>query len=309
MVFPFANVHEGTRYRLKDLEKARIFQAICSAGTITRKEIAAAIGSRPTTVSNVVHQLMDDRLVIEGEVREPGKQGRPEMFLHPNYSRLVAVSICVVSREIKGALVGLDGAILAESSVELPSGAGNSDIVETISDIVFELRHQKPIDSSLMGVGISLTGSINSAEKRWMYTARWRNISNLDLGDLEARIGLPVISNRLVNSRLEFLLMTNPAFAVGGTLLFHWGYGIGAAYALDGRIIQATSGSFAELGHWNIVRETPQPCLCGGQGCLETVAALWALLPELSSRFGDVPEDEMEFAEFARLRGLHSDPL
>lgn len=309
MVFPFDTVHEGSRCRLKDLEKARIFQAIAWAGTITRKEIATQLGSRPTTVSNIVHQLMRDRLVVEGKARDPGRQGRPEMFLHPNFHRLVAASVYVVSREIKGALIGLDGKILATVARELPADAGNSLVVETIIDAVERLRSSKPAQSELLGVGISLTGSIDAAEKRWMYTSRWRNIANIDLGIVEKQAGLPVVLNRSVNSRLEYLLMTNPEFNRGGTLLFHWGYGIGAAFALDGRVVQSTSGSFAEVGHWNVIHEEPQPCLCGGSGCLETVSALWALSPQLSSRYGEVPEDEAEFAEFFRSRDMTEDPV
>ena len=309
MVFPFDSVHEGSRYRLKDLEKARIFQAIARAGTITRKEIATQLGSRPTTVSNIVHQLMRDGLVLEGKARDPGKQGRPEMFLHPNFHRLVAASVYVVSREIKGALIGLDGTILATAAKELPADAGNSLVVETIVETIEGLRGRKPAQSQLLGVGISLTGSIDAAEKRWMYTSRWRNIANIDLRIVEERTGLPIVPNRFVNSRLEYLLMTNPEFNRGGTLLFHWGYGIGAAYALDGRVVQSTSGSFAEVGHWNVIHEEPQPCLCGGSGCLETVSALWALSPRLRSRYGEVPEDEADFAEFFRSCNMTEDPL
>ncbi len=309
MVFPFDRVHEGSRYRLKDLEKARIFQAIAQSGTITRKEIAGRLGSRPTTVSNIVHQLMRDRLVVEGKARDPGKQGRPEMFLHPNLHRLVAASVYVVSREIKGALIGLDGTILATAAKELPADAGNSLVIETIIDTIERLRDSKPVESELLGVGISLTGSINAAEKRWMYTSRWRNIANIDLTTVEERTGLPVVPNRFVNSRLEYLLMTNTEFNRGGTLLFHWGYGIGAAFALDGRVVQSSSGSFAEVGHWNVIHEEPQPCLCGGTGCLETVSALWALSPRLSERYGEVPEDEGDFAEFFRSCDMTEDPV
>lgn len=309
MVFPFGRVHEGTRYRLKDLEKAQIFQTISDAGTITRKEIAAQVRSRPTTVSNVVQELIADRLVVEGDVREPGRQGRPELFLHPNFDRFAAVSVYVVSREIKGAVIGLDGRTHAAADVELPPEAGNNLVCDTIVELVADLCSRRPPSSNVLGVGLSLTGSINVAEGRWMYTARWRNIADIDLGSIETRTGLPVLSNRFVDSRLEYLLLANPELAQGGTLLFHWGYGIGAAYAFDGRVLQASLGSFAEVGHWKIAGESSRGCLCGGSGCLESVAALWALSAGLRERYGEVPEDEAEFARFFQSHDLESDEL
>lgn len=309
MIFPFDRVHDGTRYRLKDLEKARIFQTICREGAVTRKEIARSLGSRPTTVSNVVHELLEDHLVSEGEVKEPGRQGRPEILLHPNFTRLVALSIYVVSREIRGALIGLDGHILASASTELPGEAGNELVVDTIVGLVESLKRQKPSDSRLLGVGLSITGSLSLTRWTWQHTARWRNIEDIDLREIARRTGLPLLPNRVLNSRLEYLLLTNPELAEGGTLLVHWGYGIGASYALEGRVIQASLGSFAEIGHWGVATVSPKPCLCGGTGCLETVAALWALSSELASNYGPIPEDETDFARFFCEHGLESDEL
>lgn len=37
-------------------------------------------------------------------------------------------------------------------------------------------------------------------------------------------------------------------------------------------------------------------CACGARGCLETEAALWALLPRLRRRLGRLPDDEQELA-------------
>jgi len=309
MVFPFDRVHEGTRYRLKDLEKATIYHRICLERSATRKQIAAVLGSRPTTVSNVVHELIRDRLVVEGDIKERGKQGRPEIILHPSFRRLVALSVYVVSREIKGALIGLDGGMVARAEVELPPNAGNEAFADAVVGIVSELRTKKPAESDLLGVGISVTGSIDLSARKWHYTARWRNITDMDIGVIEERVGLPIVVNRLVNSRLEYLLLTNPDYSRGGTLLFHWGYGIGAAFAVDGEVMQSTFGSFAEVGHWKTAHGSPQQCLCGGVGCLETVAALWALAPKLASRYGQIPEDEVDFASFFCSRGLDSDEL
>lgn len=309
MIFPFERVHEGTHFRQKDREKARIFRVISDRTAVTRKQIAELLGSRPTTVSNVVQELIGDRLVIEGEVREPGRQGRPELYLHPNPSRLVALSLYIVSREIKGAIVGLDGGRIASASMEIEPQADNRVVSDTIVALVDELLAKRPTGCELLGVGLSLTGGVDLDARRWLHTARFDNLSDLDLGSIERRIGLPVLPNRFVDSRLEYLVLTKPEIASGASLFLHWGYGIGAAYALNGAVLKGALGSFAELGHWRVAAVPPRPCLCGGSGCLESVAALWALSDELAVRYGPVPEDEAAFSEYFRLHALDRDEL
>jgi len=63
-------------------------------------------------------------------------------------------------------------------------------------------------------------------------------------------------------------------------LLFHWGYGIGAAFASEGKVFEGGAGGFGEVGHWRW-SEDGLACRCGRRGCLETTAALWSIGPEL----------------------------
>ena len=90
MLSDIASIHAGTRYRLKDREKARIYQEICLKPGLSRKSIAEIFKLRPTTVSLVVQELVHDRLVTEGSIRSPGKPGRPELTLLPNFDRWIS---------------------------------------------------------------------------------------------------------------------------------------------------------------------------------------------------------------------------
>ena len=61
-------------------------------------------------------------------------------------------------------------------------------------------------------------------------------------------------------------------------------------------MVNRDKGRFCEIGHWELGNNAGRLCRCGNKDCLETVAALWALGPQLAERFPDLPQDEREIA-------------
>jgi transcriptional regulator of PTS gene len=91
------------------------------------------------------------------------------------------------------------------------------------------------------------------------------------------------------------------------TLMLHWGYGIGAAFsASHGASVDNTTG-FGEVGHWQLSNRNLR-CRCGHSGCLETVAALWAIGPQLLGESFDDAMDETQAAELLRAMPLTEHP-
>ncbi len=309
MLSNIENIHRISKYRIKDREKASIFQYICSQPSPTRKKAAADLKIRPTTVSKSVQELIQDSLVYEGEVRNPGKQGRPEIFLYPNLDRYTAIALYVVSLEIKGALINLGEDILAEKTITLTAGADNQVLTRKISSLIHHLDLKKPAGSEILGTGVSLPGTVNLPTRTWISSCRWPLLRNLSFDAIEEKSAHKLSVHKFLDTELEFLLIKNPGYRQGGTILFHWGYGIGSAYANMGRVLRSTLGRFGEIGHWKVDDPFPRKCTCGLTGCLETKAALWALLPEIRKSYPNTPEDENEFQNFFQENGLERLPL
>ncbi len=294
-----ASVHEGTRYRIKDQEKAQVFGAIC-AGVSTRREIAAAGSLRPTTVSRAVQELVADGLVLPGQERAPGRKGRPEAVLAPNPARYTAVAVHVVSRELRAALIDAGHRVLESARVAVPAEAPGERLQEVIGGLCHEMMRANPPGSELLGVGLGLPGTVNRLRWEWISAARWPRLRAVKLAPLIRAAGLRGHLSRALDSELEHLLALHPAARRGGTLLVHWGYGIGSAYAWEGKVVRSTLGRFGEIGHVTVERLRPRPCVCGQSGCLETEAALWALAPRLREAAPGAPEEEDRFSAFLR---------
>ena len=298
MLFSIDTIHEDSNYRIKDKKKALVFHKLCISKNNTRKMISENLGLRPITVSKIIKELIEDKLILEGDSKERNSKGRPEILLAPNYCLFLAISIYVVSREIKGALVNLNGVILESQSVLIPKEADNIAIIKELQRILKFLVNKLSEKSQLIGIGTSLPGTVNGEKGKWISSARWPQLSNINLTDLISEFNVPLSLNRSLDPELEYLLFNNANYRKGGTLLFHWGYGIGSAFASEGKILKSSLGRFGEVGHWQIKQNSIKNCSCGSMGCLETEAALWAILPEIREFFPDAPEDEPEFTDF-----------
>lgn len=307
MLLNVDTIHEGTRFRIKDREKARVFQGVCAAGGSTRKALARSLKLRPTTVSRVTQELLEDRLLVERRAPSGGGKGRPGVPLESNYDRLMGIAVYVVSRQVRAALVNLNEKIIERRSAEVPAEADNAEMRKRIVGLLRPLIGQLPARAELVGVGASLPGTVNPGRGRWVSSARWPRLADLRIGPLLDGLGVRSALHRSLDPELAFLLLKNRPYRRGGTVLFHWGYGIGSAYAYDGAVLRSGLGRFGEVGHWQITETEGRRCRCGLFGCLETEAALWALLPAIRETNPGVPEGEPEFARYAaegRLDGL-----
>ncbi len=297
-------VHEGAPHRVKDDEKAMVYREICAGRPATRGSLASDLGLRPTSVSQAVQELLVDGLVEESKEEPRGRSGRPERTLVPRHDRLAAISIYVDSRELKGVLVSLDESILAEESRAVPADAGNRALSGAVFGLARSLRRRVPRTARFVGASVSLVGTVNPRTATWVSAARWPRLSDLDLSKASVRLGFPVALRKTNETELEYWLASNPDAAEKSVVLLHWGFGIGSAVSYRGELLASSIGRFGEIGHIRLGGVSGSrrgsgvaaACVCGSRGCLETQAALWALLPRLRARLGALPEDEGELA-------------
>jgi predicted NBD/HSP70 family sugar kinase len=300
VLYNLDTIHEGDNHRIKDRKKALVFQNLCVSNNNTRKMIADNLKLRPITVSKIIKELIEDKLVLEGDSKERNSKGRPEICLTPDYGRFSAISIYVLSRNLIGSLLNLNGEILETYLISVPEKSCNTYISNQIRKILNLLVSKIPEESELIGIGTSLPGTVNTGRNEWISSARWPGLSNIYLGKLISEFKVPLSMFRSLDPELESLLSRYKKYRQGGTLLFHWGYGIGSAFALGGEVLKSSVGRFGEVGHWQVEPNSGRKCSCGSIGCLETEAALWAILPEIREVYPDAPQDEPEFTGFIR---------
>ena len=293
--FNLDDVFVDGRARRTDLAKARIFLAILerNGGSFhTRRTLTEGLSLRQATVSAMVSELIQDGLVIETEKAAPVGKGRPETSLGIQADRIMTPVIQVVSREIIGVLLDLEGRVDAESRLTLDEDQAKSENLDAaFQNIAGELLGHRRPGTDIPGIGISLPGIVDERSLRWISAARWPNLLGIDFHRLSEKTELPVRIERNRQAELRTRLLRHPEEHEGGVLYVSWGYGISSAYAHNGTVLASTMGGFGDLGHWLVEPESRRKCLCGQVGCLEAHAALWALMPEIGNAFPEATSD------------------
>ncbi|MCD4681335.1 MAG: ROK family protein [Bacteroidales bacterium] len=304
------NLYGSMKHRVKDKEKASIYKQIWMDPGITRKGIVTELHKkRPTTVSYLVAELIEQNLIYEGAIISEKKKGRPEVPLFIKPDAFVCIAAYIVSQQIKAVLLRLDGTVICENSVQVPSDIENDQLFEYFTSLVTPLIEAKPLGSTFLGIGISMVGHFNMVTQELIFSIRWKKVKNFSFRKLSELLDCKV---HIVNSfevHLNYLLIHEKSYRVGGSLIYHWVYGIGASFSFNGLIFKTPSGYILESGHVPIDTNSKKPCLCGSFGCVETEAALWAIIPQLLHEFPDIPNNEYEFASYFTKNRLSQHPV
>lgn len=283
-----------------DRDCARIYRLILNGEAHSRADIGRILQLRSTSVSRVVTDLIARRLVIEA-VGEASGRGRPPAILVAHTRRIGASVIYVSSQSLSGALVDLNGHLVAERRRPIAGDADNAAIAAVMTELARDLLDAMPPGMSHAGTAVSLSGLIDLKQGQWLLASRWPRMRGLDIASVLEPVAGPVTICRNLDAELRARAAREPESFAGGTILLHWGWGVGLAYAVDGEPF-APTGSFGEIGHWRLAALNGRRCGCGNTACLETGAALWSLLPALRRHWPDLDQDEVRLAR--QLAGL-----
>jgi len=285
-------------YRQKDIEKAKVFEMILANKGATRKKLYLELQVRPNNVSSAVQDLIDDGLVYEDVVLKNAKQGRPRIKLAVQVDKLLVIGLWVETCSLIGGLVNLEGEVIKKQEVELSGDVDNEGFYNAVNKIVVGLIQTVEPNQELLGIGFSIPGVINKIKKIWLFNSRFPNVENLSFEKLEKKFKLPIrMYEKLEAVFSSYILRKKKDFCKTSTFMLHWGYGIGGAYCYNGEVMHSNYGSFCEIGHLKLSERNGKKCCCGDYDCIETVAAGWALKPLLAKEYGDLGNDDYQFAE------------
>lgn len=283
--------------------------SLVRAGKATnRGEIGRQLGMRSTTVSELVGQLVTREVLLENTARGRGK-GRPAAVLSFNPLRLGAVFITVIDQTLVASAVDLDLRVLGQASMAPPQNADNAAMTAAIQQLVRDTVESLPPQVELCAIVCSMSGLLDVGRKTWCVTARWPEVRNLDLGAALDGFGCPVWLIRNLDAELAGVRLHEHHGAEETALLLHWGHGIGAAYSAGGDVVNRAKGRFCEIGHWGLGNGRGLRCSCGNTDCLETVAALWSIRPELSRDIPGLPTSEHGIGKHLRRMDLAESPV
>ena len=269
--------------RIRSRQKARLLREMYHRKETSHRELVHELGLRSSSVSLILEELASSGIVRELGTEPIKNRGRPRVILDLNMNSNVAISLYIEHLTLRGGVVNLEEKVLIEDEIAISQHADGTEFLTAIEKLVRTLLSHVPSGATVLGVAFSPVGAVDHESKRWINCNRWPRIDNVDLSPLETKLNLPVIIRRNLETILGYEMQTSKEYQKATVVLFHWGYGIGSAYAHEGVVLETERGNYSGIGHSLINPASQKKCQCGALGCLEAEAAIWALLPQCSA--------------------------
>jgi len=267
----------------RDINRDVVLELIRTKQPISRADLSRLSGLRPSTISAIVGQLLDEKWISEGPVMRLPRGRRPTML------SLNAESVILVSdirpTQVIIAVVDLNGRFLSRETLPLVK-----DPVRGVENIIAAM--QKMIanypDRSFEGIGLSLPGRVDPTTQR-LILAPNLSWTNYDIkGAIERNIPLQIEMDNAANACLLSELWFGHMDGVREAVLVSISEGVGSAILANGRLVTGKSGLAGEFGHVPIDPAGPQ-CGCGRRGCWEVFASSRAAINFYADSAPDAP--------------------
>ncbi|QWW70766.1 ROK family protein [Rhizobium sp. WYJ-E13] len=188
----------------------------------------------------------------------------------------IALAFDLGGTELRAALVGDGGKLLAFASVPTLARDGPNAVIEQIAMLAEKICSDVP-DAKPLGIGIGAPGPLDPVAG--ILTAPptlsgWREVPLARL--LEDRLNLPVRLENDANAAALGEWRFGAGRGAASLVFVTVSTGIGGGVISDGRIVHGRRGLAGEIGHMTITSESER-CLCGAVGCFEAVASGTAL--------------------------------
>ena len=257
----------------RDINRDILLELIRFHQPLSRVELARSSGLQPSTVSEIVEQLLGEGWVREGALVR-GARGRPSTMLTVNDSVLMFAVDIRPDRAIV-AVLDLSGRFLSRQNVMTVTDPELS--MKRIIEHIVALRAQYS-GYRFEGIGVSVPGRVHPTTQELLLAP------NLNWGSFNIRKaleeGVRDLQVEIDNDANACLLSESWSGRLSGiqhAVLVAISEGVGTAILAGGQLHSGYNGLAGEFGHIQIRPDGPV-CACGQRGCWEMIASSRAAL-------------------------------
>lgn len=268
------NVNFSGNKLKKYRKKKRILQLIYEKGALSAPQIGKGISvSLPTSMALISDLVSSNYIVSEGVGKSKG--GRKPLIYGLAKKSLFAVA-CDMGRYFTRMTIFNPHNQQITSIKKIETNIDDPKLEQKLFDGLQELLNEFSISyETIFGVGIDMPGLVDS-EKGVNYTVKGELLQNIK-SRLEKKF------NKLVYIDNDARMQAFGEFKFGkakgkkNAIVINWNWGIGLGMILNGKIYRGTTGFAGEFSHIKM-EDNGNLCICGKNGCLETVASAHTLL-------------------------------
>lgn len=242
---------------------------------VSRAQLARLMGMRRGAVSRLVDELLEARLVFEGQKGESSR-GRKPMQLHIETRRRCVIAVDVSASHTALMVTDILGHPLLEV-VEFPTRRRPALLVSDVAHQVARLLADHPDVGDCAGIGVAISGLVEDGWLKFSPTLRWRDVHLQE--PLHEATGLPVtVENSTKACVLGQVWAVRGDPPVDGPVAFvNVSDGVGVGLAVDGKLLRGAHNVAGEFGHVPLNMYGPR-CACGQRGCWESYVSKRAVI-------------------------------
>lgn len=263
---------------------------------ISRVQLAQKTNLSNSTISNIIAELIEQGIVVEGspteqEVAGLRPVGRPSTGIRivPDARFVIGVHIGVGVFRV--ALVNLLGEMVHNQIQHFPVDEPAMTVVEKILASIEAVIAQSALERGrILGVGVGASGLVDfhAGVNVLAPNLNWHLIPLRQV--LQTRLQLPVV----VDNNVRAMAIGERYFGAGRdveSLVFVYGrIGVGAGLIFKGEVVRGSTAGAGEIGHNVMLLEGGEPCRCGNRGCLETLVSEPAILRQAQTLVESAPD-------------------
>ena len=264
-----------------------VFSLIRDGLVLTRSDVGRLTGLSRTAVAARLATLLDSGLVVEGVLddREERPAGRPASHLRFNRDAGVVLAGAIGRSRTQLGVCDLDGSVLASVDLDQAVGPAAGDLMPQVVVAFGALLHEvgrTPDD--VRAVGLSIPGTVDFVRGASLDSPIMAGWDGVELAPFVRELtAAPVFVDNDAN--VMALSERRGHLERHRDLLFvKASTGVGVGIVSGGRVLRGAQGAAGEIGHTKVVSAEGLPCRCGDTGCVEAVAAGWALVQSAQER-------------------------
>lgn len=265
----------GSKELIRDMNSKLVLETIIRCNPISRASISKKLGLTKATISAIVQDLINAKLVIEiGS--DDTSLGRKPILL--NFNQKAGFAICVdIGVSVVSCMISdLLGEHRSIKQVKTPK---ECDVVKTLIELIESMEDSyEKLPYGLIGISLGIHGV--TYENEILFTPYY-NLVGLNIRQqLADYFSVPIFLENEANlSALGERAYLSNHYKSLANISVHAGVGLGII--INNELFNGNSGHAGELGH-TIVEMNGRHCPCGNDGCLEQYTSERALLLEYS---------------------------
>jgi len=273
----------------REINKLLILDCLRRKKKVSRVAIARSLNLTKGTISTIINNLINHKLVIEiGEGTSQKQGGRKPVLLSLNSSEKYVIGVDIGTNSIVIALSNLRGEVLKKNRIPTSHNKSVDNITRQVEIMIKEMINDTKINKeNIIGCGISVAGVVEKNNGLVVVSPdfNWKIVTIKKI--FEETNGLDMVFDNCTRVMTLGEKWYGLAKNVGNAFFVNVGYGIGSAIIINGEIYN----NHSEFGHVFITKK-PIKCDCGKFGCLEAVSSGHAIEREARKLIGDKDSKE-----------------